>query len=458
MALGLHAECKKRLVESIYEQLRSVVVRKNCLLDVGSTMGLMKCEKVLPNTERFRSKFKDFISENPIYDFVVETLSRDLLETRGYDPDRASTTLKALEGYSDLKAAATGLVDQFDSLPWQFRVSCPLSWSLSKVLRKYWPEYTLSDQMRIITPGSEYNQILPLVSGIKARDSAVELSFPVVSSSKSLTSLSSMFDRAKPAWELLATSFLQVDVEGFIGEYEWTTPIYNALASLKAFCGLSLAIDFLQRERVAPMISSDMYSDVSLAHFLGKNQILIHKYGTDGWVVWGTMEVPEDLAQTLEKFSVNTDGGSISDLQGWVTNCLATLSSVFRNTVTGAKLSTAGEWFFDSSVGKNELLSYVQLAVVMEILLGEKSRSDLVGIGELLSNRCAYLIGKTHDERSQILGDFNRIYDVRSSIVHRGKSRLTRDEQFLFFKLQRLCRRVIAAEMDLLIKGAPKRE
>lgn len=92
----------------------------------------------------------------------------------------------------------------------------------------------------------------------------------------------------------------------------------------------------------------------------------------------------------------------------------------------------------------------VQTMVVLEILLGEKDRSNELGLGELLRNRCAYLIGKTRDERSKILEEFNSIYAVRSHIVHRGKSRLTPDERVLFHRLRWMCRRVIQEELNLL--------
>jgi hypothetical protein len=92
----------------------------------------------------------------------------------------------------------------------------------------------------------------------------------------------------------------------------------------------------------------------------------------------------------------------------------------------------------------------VQAAVVMEILLGEKAVSDLMGLGELLRNRCAYLIGRSHKEREDTLSDFKEIYEVRSKIVHSGKSRLNAKERVLFNKLQWMCRRVIQEEVARL--------
>ena len=103
-------------------------------------------------------------------------------------------------------------------------------------------------------------------------------------------------------------------------------------------------------------------------------------------------------------------------------------------------------------MGTNQLLSFVQATVAMEILLGEGSKSDVIGIGELLRNRCAYLIGKSRGQREELLKDFEKIYDVRSKIVHRGKSRLTFEERSLFNKLQWMCRRVISEELGLIAK------
>jgi len=92
----------------------------------------------------------------------------------------------------------------------------------------------------------------------------------------------------------------------------------------------------------------------------------------------------------------------------------------------------------------------VQAMVALEILLGEKKESDLTGLGALLSNRCAYLIGASHDDREKILSDFRKIYDIRSKIVHSGKDWLTQDERQLLRKLYEIVSRVIQKEAELI--------
>ena len=49
---------------------------------------------------------------------------------------------------------------------------------------------------------------------------------------------------------------------------------------------------------------------------------------------------------------------------------------------------------------------------------------------------------------------FKDIYDIRSRIVHRGKSRLTYRERVLFDTLRLMCRRVIQKEIELIAENA----
>ncbi len=114
------------------------------------------------------------------------------------------------------------------------------------------------------------------------------------------------------------------------------------------------------------------------------------------------------------------------------------------------------QWYFDSVTGPDQLLQYVQAMVTLEILLGDKASPKEIGLNELLRNRCAYLIGSSQEERTEIHKLFGEIYDVRSQIVHRGKHRLDMNERLLLGRLRLMCRRVIQKEVDLLI--ADKKE
>lgn len=129
------------------------------------------------------------------------------------------------------------------------------------------------------------------------------------------------------------------------------------------------------------------------------------------------------------------------------------MGSCFSHPREAGRILRAGQWLAGSYASRNETLSFVQAMVAMEILLGDKKTSDMVGIGELLSNRCAYLIGESQADREKVLADFRGLYSVRSEIVHSGKTRLSYSEREKFHRLLGICQRSIAAEIDLLMKN-----
>lgn len=126
------------------------------------------------------------------------------------------------------------------------------------------------------------------------------------------------------------------------------------------------------------------------------------------------------------------------------------ISAALRAAENAEPTLLAAQWFFDSFGEFDIVLSFVQCTVALEIILGEKETSDEIGIGSLISNRFAYLIGSTHKERSQLLDHFKKLYRVRSQIVHSGKHRLTVEERLLFQHLRWMCRRAISKEIELL--------
>ncbi len=183
-----------------------------------------------------------------------------------------------------------------------------------------------------------------------------------------------------------------------------------------------------------------------------KSHLIVHRQFGDAWQIWATFELPSDLSGTLSRLDMDNLDGQIKDdhVAGWIKGRLPIVSIAFQKPDKAERVLLAGQWLLDSYIGKNELLSFVQTTVAMEILLGEEAKSDVIGIGELLRNRCAYLIGTTRSQREEILNDFGKIYDVRSKIVHRGKSKLNYEEKTLFQRLRWMCSRVISEELRLI--------
>lgn len=223
-----------------------------------------------------------------------------------------------------------------------------------------------------------------------------------------------------------------------------TNPKYQAIDSFQSILGIAIAIGSFE-------------VNYSYSFVTTKNRVYIHRNIADAWEITDSTELDEDASKTISdliisdsKWTLQTD----EQKKAFINNRLSLLASALSKGSVTERLLLSGKWLFDSYCGKNELLSFVQTMVALEILLGDKAVSDLMGLGELLRNRCAYLIGKSHQEREEILGEFKKIYEIRSKIVHRGKGRLTRDERTLFHKLQRIVNRVIEEEIKLIGKNA----
>lgn len=431
MALGLHRNCQTRLYEKVAEALAEIKVSNRIFLDRFSIWRLLLAEAVLPGGKT-RTTIEKYVNEMPLVDFVYGTLSRELHEFEDYETDGPVRELVTFAPYRDMNAVAARLVAEFESLPWEYRVTTQLSNDFSALFAKSIKEFSLSDSVRLITPTDKTIEEFPLQSGIEKRDREI--------SGTSLAVL--MLGLPKAEEYNQASTYLQVKVTGFIGKYVDTQPVQDALSALKAFFGLALAVRLLRVEskfRPSP----------------AKVKSYIHRRTGNAWVIEGLSQLDSLPSETPSDLVIHNLDGKIDNDEkkiGWMNHCLPVISLAFSNPERAQKILLAAQWLFDSHCGRNELLSFIQCTVVMEILLGDKAVTDVLGLGQLLRNRCAYLIGDSAKQRDEILSDFGKIYDVRSKIVHSGKSRLNYEESALFRKLQWMCRRVIQEELDLLKK------
>lgn len=450
MALDLHKDCIARLIESVAENLEKARVNNKVFLNFDSIPNLFTSDEILPKTGTVRNKLnKSIIEDWPLFYFLYESISRDIYENGTYDSDAKESFLKELPSYDDLKVKAKQLIEEFNSLPWSYLISYELNANIGQQFRQLIGDHNLSQNLTLTCPTSNYDQIYPLQSGIAQRDKEF---FSDSRSGIGICGIAGLpTDVSKPLnqWNQ-NTSYLQLKTEGFIGQYVKTNPVEEAIATLKSFFGLSLAVRLMKIKEV-PL-------GLSWARPQLESRIIVHRMIDDKWQVWTTYALPLDLSETLNKLEIDDRDGSLdaSQIGNWIKQRILLISSAFENVRKSERILLAGQWLLDSYIGENELLSFVQTTVAMEILLGDKSMSDIIGIGELLRNRCAYLIGKSHSQRAIILEDFNRIYRVRSDIVHKGKSRLNSEESRLFKKLQWMCRRVIEEELNLLVEDKKK--
>jgi hypothetical protein len=287
----------------------------------------------------------------------------------------------------------------------------------------------MSPDIRIIKVGDELVNNFPLMSGIPLRDQFLH-------GGSLLRRLGAIDTKWTPDMV-----YAQISVKGFIGKYVDTSPLNLALDTFKSLLGLLIA------QRGLRIIYSNSASTTDINAYIHCK--------TEKWNIEGSTKLANEFAKTVNDLEFDDLNGTLdNDVKKtrFISYTFTTLTKALSKKES-EKLRLAGRWLFDSYCGNNELLSFIQATVSLEILLGDKEKSDLMGLGELLRNRCAYLIGKTHTEREQVLNDFKKIYDIRSKIVHRGKSQLSRIDRELFYKLRWMATRVIQEEIELIGKN-----
>ncbi len=128
------------------------------------------------------------------------------------------------------------------------------------------------------------------------------------------------------------------------------------------------------------------------------------------------------------------------------------LLSAVGNAMSRAssRLLNAARWYFDSHCGYSDQVRFVQVCISLEILLGDEKQGRETGLSLLMANRCAYLLGTNNAERETITTGFKRGYDIRSKIVHAGKSQLSSEEKNHLHYMQHLCSAVIRKECQEL--------
>jgi hypothetical protein len=421
MPIGLDQRCLERLRDGLAELIPEFKVRNGWSLDRSSIAGLLDLERALPNSDRVAGLLESFVNETPFFDFVYGELSRELYELEEYSSEPEFVRLIDIPRYSAPQELSERLVSGFEALPRRYKFTIRLNPDLLKYFTV--GELDLTESIRLVRVDAEFINQYPLESGIPRRDNEFQggiLGFGVP-------------DR----WSEDCL-YIQIDSSGYVGKWTSTTPEDSSISVLKSIIGTCLAIRALKKKNIFSLSTI-------------KQKAYVHEFIDGRWQLYDSLELDDALSNVLLELAVETlDGvlGTEEEIKGFFAGRLRLLKKVWTDQAINERILLAGKWLFDSYSGKNELLSFVQATVALEILLGDKAVSDVIGLGELLRNRCAYLIGKTHAQRKEILDDFGKIYEIRSKIVHRGKDRLRRNERELLYTLRWLVSRVIQEELE----------
>ncbi|MBI0276284.1 hypothetical protein I6H07_10785 [Hafnia alvei] len=92
-------------------------------------------------------------------------------------------------------------------------------------------------------------------------------------------------------------------------------------------------------------------------------------------------------------------------------------------------------------------MSFIQVCIGLESIFDYDYEGGLTNI---LSDRCAYLIGKNINDRKNIKKAFKEIYQIRSKIIHGVRNHLSEKEEYLRYVARMYLNKSIMREIDNL--------
>ncbi len=434
----MHPNLRLKLSEQLAESIPSSRVNNNIFpVRMTTFFATYKAAEILPGHGEYHEKLLEHIGEQPLFEFVQAVLAEMLSENCSYKPDIKFQKLDDIENFDLDAVAPERLLDQFSSLPWNYRMVVELPDDLSTDIRKIIPARETIGTIEIEPTPLLMDAEWPLGNLPKERDERLF--------NRSLSSfLFGDADNKDRKWKP-EKSYLLLTEAGFVDTYGTTEPCVRINRRLKSFFGLCFALRIFRYKR--NISTKDPKFEVKVFEDRGQGYQLRQIY-----------ELPSKIALAVVGISGYFNGVS-EDKQSaaikWANHRISDLSVLFEDEKKFRSLLTAGEWLFDATTNDEELLGFVQSMVCLEILLGDEAPSNEETLSATLRNRCAYLIAEDANERREILTKFSKIYTVRSKIVHRGKSRLNMEERGLLSELNKLCERVIRKELELLLKIEP---
>jgi len=419
MPISLNPECRRRLLQILTAELPKARVDHGHFLKWSTLDGVYQADEALP--DKTRHDAAQWISETPFSTFVLGSLSAQLTRQFEYNSN-ADTPLSAFQGYEDPTAVAEQLLSSFETLPWKYTFLFDLSLLAHEGDESTTREYPLTETASLVAPGPEFAD-----------------SFELLPEGDTLSLFFLERDSGPRKW-LSNHYYLKLAVDGFVEDLLTTRPVEDSIVFIRCVAGLLMG-------------SGGVYSKAQYSLVPSTSPIHVYLEGQNGRQLLRSQSLPSEYAEKLRTLEwIETENLHGAKWAGWMNYFQNRLRPVLEATHDKNAIRRAAQWYFDSQCGSNQLLQFVQATVALEILLGDKASSDVVGIAELLANRCAYLLAESHAERSGMLREVKDLYSTRSQIVHRGKHRLSNDEFGQLAKLRSYTRRVIHREIDLLSK------
>lgn len=433
MEINFNPNLKKKLVEGLNEIIPQLTVTRGIALSAHALGLLAPLDASLPGHGSTRVKLAAWISDQPFSDFVTGFINEALMADKYIDSNIVPLT--DVPQWDQVETQAISIVEAFSKLPNTYLVSVAAPLGMEELLKARDGQIRLANRARVALADDVFIKKHPVTTGDEVRDKSIWQH----------TLLSFGSPEKNYEWK---GAYLQIIKQGYIGRFVETNTSHEVVGDLKAVWGIQLAIGIAKRRSL-------------WSAYPAKKKLIVHRQHNGEMELTLRIELDATTSALVDQIAFNDfiqDHPDVKLKSEVYELYLNEIDVIFGDSEEASRLRLAARWLFDSYATDNELLAYVQAMVCLEIILGDASLIGEIGLGELLRNRCAYLIGKTSEQRAEILKDFREIYDVRSHIVHRGKSRMNARERSLYSKLIWYCRRCIREELELLKKSEANKQ
>lgn len=407
MSISFPHKTRAKLGQSILDALR------DCEVFSGSFVSLnAKCwdlHESIPLGSRPEQALRSIVGDRHIADFVRSEISRN--PPGKWDLKSKTITLGLFLGEDGCKSLTERMIAGLESLPWSYKLYSEMAGEFLITNLGASGEQHLTPKLRLVT-GARLNDELPGANALTQMSAAPGENLHTGWPSDSIHV------------ELLLDGFVAKDLE--------SETIQDANDYLFSFYGIAIALKLMELGNAWSNIRPAAAYKLKIFRELGNSSSEIAQLDFDP----SHAKVMHDLGVPRSWRGSNKPDEFLAGV--------ATVSRTLLNA--DQRILNAARWFFDSHSGSNLQVRFVQIATAFEILLGDREQSRETGLGTLMANRCAYMLGKNDSSRQKICDAFKAGYGIRSTIVHTGKTRLSSKELDHFYYMQELCASVIRNE------------
>jgi len=258
----------------------------------------------------------------------------------------------------------------------------------------------------------------------------------------------------------IGDSYLCVRVEGYSGGFLGDSATEEALRAFKILLHAGLTTDLFEIDEYRQPQSTDLsYFGLGIEqpqHRIPKISVKSSDQ-TGGEETVTYTELPIDFTrfvqsiffhrnnQVLEKAKQGKDALSSFLIASFKKHA----SLLGQNTSEAESIKLAIEWGINSRIVENKTLSFIQICMALESILGDDLEEEQ-GLTASLADRCAYLLAKGSKARKLARKTFKEIYKLRSNLVHGRSSRWTDDMDLSRHRAESILDAAIAKELESL--------